>query len=368
MKSTLRHPASWAIGALVLVAALLVAPGAIGRSQAEPENTAPPFISGPYLVEVGTTLQGHQGDWTGPHISYVYAWQRCDPDGTSCQKIEGEKKTSYTVKKADVGHSLRFHVTAKNADGDTIARSEPTQEIRQTAQEPGATAAPTISGTATVGEKLTGSRGTWQGTQPITYTYAWEICTLDLASCVLSGVTGQTYTVPKSDVGKRIRLRVTGKNSAGSTAAHSLPTPAVKAETPSGGGGGGGGGNSNVIPVSDVGPAGDRLIVDSVTFNPNPVTTTSKPIIVKIRVTNTKGKLVQGALVFFRSTPVVASIPTDAPTGADGTVTYSIQPRSDFPIKNGYSVQFFVKAYKQGDPTLAGISGTRLVQVATHKP
>ncbi len=43
-------------------------------------------------------------------------------------------------------------------------------------------------------------------------------------------------------------------------------------------------------------------------------------------------------------------------------------PEADFPIKNGYSVQFFVKAYRQGDPTLAGISGTRLVQVATHKP
>jgi hypothetical protein len=28
-------------------------------------------------------------------------------------------------------------------------------------------------------------------------------------------------------------------------------------------------------------------------------------------------------------------------------------------------VQFFVKAYRKGDPTVAGISGTRLVQVAT---
>jgi hypothetical protein len=30
-------------------------------------------------------------------------------------------------------------------------------------------------------------------------------------------------------------------------------------------------------------------------------------------------------------------------------------------------VQFFVKAYGKGDPALAGISGTRLVQVATAK-
>jgi hypothetical protein len=89
---------------------------------------------------------------------------------------------------------------------------------------------------------------------------------------------------------------------------------------------------------------------------------------VTITVKDTKGRLVQGALVFIRSTPIVSSTPTDAPTGSDGTVSYSIQPRSDFPIKNGFSVQFFVKAYRQGDPTLAGISGTRLVQVATHKP
>jgi hypothetical protein len=120
--------------------------------------------------------------------------------------------------------------------------------------------------------------------------------------------------------------------------------------------------------VKDVGPAGERLTVDKVVFNPNPVTTRHVPIRVTITVKDTKGRLVQGALVFIRSTPIVTSTPTDAPTGNDGTVSYSIQPRSDFPIKNGFSVQFFVKAYRSGDPTLAGISGTRLVQVATRRP
>jgi hypothetical protein len=120
--------------------------------------------------------------------------------------------------------------------------------------------------------------------------------------------------------------------------------------------------------VSDVGPAGERLVVDRVVFNPNPVTSRNVPIQVTITVKDTKGRLVRGALVFIRSTPILTSTPTDAPTGNNGTVTYSIQPRSDFPIKNGYSVQFFVKAYRQGDPSLAGIAGTRLVQVATHTP
>ena len=93
----------------------------------------------------------------------------------------------------------------------------------------------------------------------------------------------------------------------------------------------------------------------------------SQPINVRIRVKDTKGNLVRGALVSIRSTPVVASIPTTHRRERTG-VTYTIQPEGDFPLKNGYSVQFFVKAYRQGDPTLAGISGTRLVQVATHKP
>ena len=68
-----------------------------------------------------------------------------------------------------------------------------------------------------------------------------------------------------------------------------------------------------------------------------------------------------------RSTPILTSTPTDAQTATDGKVAYAVMPTSSFPLKNGYSVQFFVKAYRKGDPTLAGVSGTRLVQVATAK-
>jgi hypothetical protein len=39
-------------------------------------------------------------------------------------------------------------------------------------------------------------------------------------------------------------------------------------------------------------------------------------------------------------------------------------PRSTFPQpRNGYNVQFFVKAYRSGDNPLAGVAGYRLVQV-----
>ena len=230
---------------------------------------------------------------------------------------------------------------------------------------PAQTSPPTISGTAAVGQTLTATTGSWKGTQPITFSVKWQACNNEGESCALNGAIGTTYTVKSGDAGKRLRIKVIAKNTAGQTAGLSEPTDVV----PGGGGsGGGGGGGGNAIPVSEVQPAGDRLVVDKVVFNPNPVTSRSVPIHVTITVKNTKGKLVQGALVFFRSTPIVTSTPTDAPTGPDGTVSYNITPRSDFPIKNGFSVQFFAKAYRQGDPTLAGVSGTRLVQVATHTP
>ena len=121
------------------------------------------------------------------------------------------------------------------------------------------------------------------------------------------------------------------------------------------------------MPVGSL-VGGDRLVVDTVSFSPNPVSSTSQSIRVTIKVKDNKGKLVSGAFVSIVSTPVVTSTPDAAQTDSNGIVVYTIQPKSNFPIKTGYSVQFYVKAYRQGDPTLAGVSGGRLVQVATKSP
>ncbi len=352
------------LGLAVLVA-LFAATSATGRSEAAPVNTAEPTITYVYPIKVGTTLTGNKGSWNGTTpLDYAYQWLRCDDNGLNCQKKTNATGTTYTVVSGDANHTIRLDVTASNSDGKATARANATAEVPGSAKAPVETAPPTVSGSAVVGEQLSATRGTWQGTQPINYTIHWQACNEAITSCTANGATGTTYTVAKSDVGKRLRVKVVATNSAGNSSGLS-DTTAVAKDTSSGGGGGGSG---NAVPVSDVGPAGERLIVDKVTFNPNPVTTRNVPIRVTITVKDTKGRLVKGALVFFRSTPIVTSTPTDAATDSNGTVTYSIQPLSTFPIKNGYSVQFFVKAYKSGDPTLAGISGTRLVQVATHTP
>jgi hypothetical protein len=349
--------------AVVALVSLLTVSNATGRSETAPSSQQEPTITYVHPIKINTILNGSKGNWNGTEpIKYAYQWLRCNPDGLNCSKVANATGTTYTVVSADGGHTIRLDVTASNADGKATARANATGEVPANPQAPTELSPPTVTGSPVVGQQLTATVGTWQGSKPINYTIHWQACNEAITQCVANGARGTTYTIASSDAGKRLRVRVDAKNNAGVSSALSDTTAVV---TQSSGGGGGGG---NVVDVKDVGPAGQRLVVDKVVFNPNPVTSRNVPIQVTVTVRDTNGKLVKGALVFIRSTPILTSTPTDAPTGANGTVTYSIQPRSDFPIKNGYSVQFFVKAYRQGDPSLAGISGTRLVQVATHTP
>lgn len=227
------------------------------------------------------------------------------------------------------------------------------------AQPPVNTAPPTISDTTPqVGQTLTATTGTWTGTQPMTFTYQWLRCNSGGQQCVaLPGATAQTYTVVAGDLNNTLRVRVTARNASGTGTADSAATSrvaAAPAPPPPG----------TVVPVTAVVPP-DRLIVDQVQFSPNPVTSATAPITVRVRVADTRGRLVSGALVFLRSTPLVTTAPAEAATGADGWVTFTTTPRADFRIlfRPGYNLQFFVRARKPGESLLAGVSSRRLVQV-----
>jgi hypothetical protein len=341
--------------ALVITAALLVTTSATGRSQSAPTNTKEPSIIYVHPIKVGTVLNSDRGTWTGAD-RFTYQWLRCNDNGEACKHISNATDTTYKVVNADQGHTIRLDVTAKNADGNTTVRANATGQVPKNPNAPVEVVPPDINGDAVVGETLTATTGTWKGNQPISYTFKWQTCNAAMTSCPANGETGNTYTVRAADVGLRVRVKVIAKNNAGQTAGLSAPTATVKQS----GGGGGGGVNVNSLK------AGDRLVVEAVHFSPNPVTSKSSPIHVTISITDQKGNAVRGALVSMVSTPVVTSSPTPAQTDSNGTVAYTIHPESDFPLKNGYSVQFYVKGYRQGDPTLSGVSGGRLVQVATR--
>lgn len=96
---------------------------------------------------------------------------------------------------------------------------------------PSNTTAPAISGSAQEGSTLTASSGSWSGTTPITFTYAWERCDSGGSSCsAISSATSQTYTVASADVGHTLRVSVTATNSTGTGNALSDASDVVLAQ------------------------------------------------------------------------------------------------------------------------------------------
>lgn len=94
--------------------------------------------------------------------------------------------------------------------------------------DPENTVAPTITGTTTVGQVLTGHDGTWR--QSPTLAYQWHRADSDGSNdAAINGATAATYTLQAGDEGKKIRLKVTGTNVVGSTVAYSAYTSAIAA-------------------------------------------------------------------------------------------------------------------------------------------
>jgi len=214
----------------------------------------------------------------------------------------------------------------------------------------------------TNGQTVTADPGTWTGKQPISFSYRWLRCNTQGGDCVaIGGATSRTYRLTSSDVNHKIRFNVTARNSIGSTTVMSGESPTVSEPLPSG---------AIRLPSGEVSipatsvPSTARLIVSVVQFSPNPVRSRTKPITVRVRVKETRGFVVRDALVFVRSTPRVTAGGDRQASTVDGWVTYQLAPNGNFPKpRNGFNVQFFVKAYRSGDPALAGIAAYRLVQV-----
>ena len=83
--------------------------------------------------------------------------------------------------------------------------------------------APSISGPARLGGTLTAATGTWSPAD-VSFTYAWQRDGVDIP-----GATGATYTLVSADVGKLVRVRVTGANVDGSASAYSAAADRIAA-------------------------------------------------------------------------------------------------------------------------------------------
>jgi hypothetical protein len=362
------------LGAILLTAVVSALAGTLiggdaataSQTAERPKNTDKPTISG--SAREGQRLHASTGSWSGTEpITYSFQWFRCSSQMSNCRKLEGATSSDFPLTAADVGNRLLVIVSARNTAGGANAQAS-TEIVAPRATTPVVTALPTIGGTPMSGQRFTAGPGAWSGTPPITFAYQWLRCDAQGGSCSnIIGATGATYLLGNADVERRLRVTVTARNSAGSRAATSGPTALVVKPPPPGPDGqiklpNG----ATSIPATSV-SLPQRLIVDRVSFTPNPVQSRD-PFTVTFRVVDTRGFVVRDALVFVRSTPLVTTTPAEQRTGMDGTVTMQIVPEPSFRLQDGYNVQFFVRARKAGENVLAGVSTRRLVQVGTASP
>ena len=135
----------FALLAAAAVTVLAVAGFGNAASNAVPVNKTAPTISG--TPQEGQTLTASTGDWTSSTpVTYSYQWRRCDAQGNGCSNIGGADSRTYQVRNADVGHTLRVRVTARNADGSASALSNQTAVVAPKTTPPSPTGCPAGNG------------------------------------------------------------------------------------------------------------------------------------------------------------------------------------------------------------------------------
>jgi len=334
-----------------VLAVLTVSLVVVANAGAEaPQMRSSASVSGSAVV--GAQLTAHNGTWLydsglscQTECEMTYQWQRCDAGSSACSDIGGATGRFYTVLAADAGSRLRAMETmsiydcgAHNTQTGTIEcrwdrRSAPsgvTAVVPGSAQTtpapttptapagpkpqaplaPAATAAPTISGVAMVEQALTATLGTWSGSQPLTVGLEWLRCDTGGENCQGLGITTNTYTVGAVDVGKTIRVKITASNLAGARGALSDATAVVSELKPT---------EQNPSIAAAKVTAPHKLVIAQVK---GPARFTGRAMRVTLRVTDSRGFLVGGALVTASTLPATAlTPPAEFTTTADGLVT-----------------------------------------------
>ncbi len=188
---------------------------------------------------VGRTLSAEPGEWEGHEpIEFSYQWQRCNEEGEECADIPAATGQTYLTTSGDLGARIRVEVTATNSSGETKEDSEVGEAI--TAAAPLNESPPAIAeGVHRVGSELESSTGSWAGSGPLEFDFAWERCNEEEAECEeVPGETAATYTAIAEDARKTVRSVVTatgplGSESQAAEAVRVLPPVSVNLVAPS---------------------------------------------------------------------------------------------------------------------------------------
>ena len=198
--------------------------------------TGAPTIS--VTAQVGETLTADVSGITDADgltsVSYSYQW--IANDASTDTDISGQTGSTYTLVSADVGKTIKVRVGFTDDRGhEENLVSAATTAVQPRPNTP-ATGAPTINGTAQVGETLTadvsGITDT-DGLTDVSYTYQW-IANDGTTDTDIRGATSSTYTLSDDDVGKTIKLRVSFTDDANNseTLTSAATPPVTRRNTP----------------------------------------------------------------------------------------------------------------------------------------
>ena len=210
----------------------------VRRVAANSPATGAPTISG--TAQVGETLTASTtgiSDADGmTNATFTYQWLADDTD------ISGATSSTYSLTTGEQGKAIKVTVTFTDDAGNSesltstataaVAASPGNDDIGTNDVEPPAntpaTGAPTISGTAQVGQTLTASTtgiSDADGLTNATFTYQWLADDTDI-----SGATSSTYALTTGEQGKAIKVTVTFTDDAGNAESRtSQPTGPVAA-------------------------------------------------------------------------------------------------------------------------------------------
>jgi len=188
-------------------------------------NVTKPSVTG--TARVGSAVKVAVGTWDPSSVTTSVQWLR---DGAA---ISGATSATYTPKAADEGKKLSVRVTAKGGTG-WLATSVTSAAVTVAPAPISNVTRASVSGTVGYGKTVWANRGTWS-TTPVSTSVQWL-----RDGVAISGATGSSYKVAKSDVGKKLSVRVTAKAADGSSARSTsvetkVPkvTPTVKVSVPS---------------------------------------------------------------------------------------------------------------------------------------
>ena len=180
-------------------------------------------------AQVGETLMagtsGISDDDGLDNATFSYQWLADDAD------ISGATRSTYTLVAADEGKAVKVRLSFTDDRGNAETLTSTATAAVAPKPNSQATGAPTVTGTARVGETLTADTAGISdddGLNNATFSYQWLADDADI-----SGATSYTYTLAASDEGKSVKVQVSFTDDAGhDEAVTSAATAAVAAATP----------------------------------------------------------------------------------------------------------------------------------------